>query len=133
MLHVWHTWIWKQNYSFYLLQFPRCNNFVKIQVGRRQPYWITNTTIHAIFTTSCHANSTGLKTCMWNQKRRFYLQWFPRYDNFSKSTMAAVVILDFRDKCSYYIYDTMVDVFLRVENIGVESKIKSLCRSSSEI
>ena len=26
-----------------------------------------------------------------------------------------------------HIYDTMLDVFLGVENIGVESKIKSLC------
>ena len=123
----------KKTIGFYILQFPRCDNFVKIQVGRRQPYWIPNITIHATFTTSCHINSTGLKTCRWNQKRRFYLKRFPRYDNFSKSNMAAVAILDFWENCSYYIYDTMLDVFLEVENMDVQSKIKSLCWSSSEI
>ena len=51
--------------------------------------------IHATFTTSCYINSTGLETCRWNQKRSFYLKRFPRYDNFSKSNMAAVAILDF--------------------------------------
>ena len=69
--------------------------FVKGEVGRRQPYWIPYTTIHATFTSSCHINYTGLKTCRWNQKRRFYLKRFPRYDNFSKSNMAAVAKLDF--------------------------------------
>ena len=42
----------KKTIGFYILQFPRCDNFVKIEVGRRQPYWIPNTTIHATFTTS---------------------------------------------------------------------------------
>ena len=42
----------RKTISFYILQFPRCDNFVKIEVGRRQPYWIQNTTIHATFTTS---------------------------------------------------------------------------------
>ena len=83
--------------------------------------------------TSCHFNSTGLKTCRWNQKRRFYLKRFPSYANFSKSNMAAVAILYFWHNCSYYIYDTMLDLFIGVENIGVEFKIKSLCWSSSEI
>ena len=54
--------------GFHLLRFPRCDNFVKIQVGRRQPYWISNTATHATFTTSCHINSTGLKTYAWRTK-----------------------------------------------------------------
>ena len=37
--------------------------------------------------------------------------------------MAVVAILDLWEKCSYYIYDTILDVFLVVENIGVDSKI----------
>ena len=52
---------------------------------------------------------------------------------FSKSNMAAVVILDFSENCSYYIYDTTLDVFPGVENIGVEFKIKTPCWSSCEI
>ena len=56
---------------------------------------LKNVTIHATFTTSCHINYTGLMPCRWNQKRSFYLKLFPRYDNFSKSNMAAVAMLDF--------------------------------------
>ena len=110
--------------AFYLLRFLRGDNFVNIQVTRRQPYLIPNTTTHATFTTSCHLNYTGLKTCVWNQKRRFYLKRFLRYDHFSKSNMAAVAILDLWENVSYYTYYTTLDVFLGVENIGVESKIK---------
>ena len=39
--------------------------------------------------------------------------------------MAAVAILELWENCSYYTYETTLDVFLGVENIGVESKIKS--------
>ena len=55
------------------------------------------------------------------------------YDNFSKSNMAAVAIFDFWENCSFGIYDTMLDVFLGVENIGVDSKSKCLSWPTSEI
>ena len=38
--------------------------------------------------------------------------------------MATVAIFDFWENCSFGIYDNMLDVFLGVENIGVDSKSK---------
>ena len=40
--------------------------------------------------------------------------------------MLAVAILDFCQKRSYYIYDTMLDVFLGVENMYVAFPLKNL-------
>ena len=56
-----------------------------------------------------------------------------RNKNFFRNPILSVAIFDLREKCSYYIYNTMLDVFPGVENIGIESKSKSPCWSNSEI
>ena len=49
-------------------------------------------------------NYTGLMTCRWNQKNEDSISnGFRDITMFSKSNMAAVAVLDFRQNCSYYI------------------------------